>query len=116
MNRILNILIVFFFFIWILPLGAFFAPAQEKIACHGQRAICLCSHRVAKNEDKVVAQALTKGPSGTHKEEGASNADHSLFVLPRDFSSDKSAAFFFSQQQTCYSLLAVCRVEHIPKV
>lgn len=53
MQRTLSLTVLAIFFIWILPLGAFIKPSQEKKVCNGQRAICLCSHLIiAKQKDK----------------------------------------------------------------
>ncbi|MCA9408094.1 MAG: hypothetical protein KC733_05355, partial [Candidatus Omnitrophica bacterium] len=73
MQRFLSIVILVLFFIWILPLGAFIKPNQEKKACHGRRAICLCSHLIAKQLAKMADKVLLKqGHSSTEKESSGS--------------------------------------------
>lgn len=104
--------ILLLFLIWILPLGAFIAPSQEKLACRGQRAICLCTHVAAKGK----AKTWTKSSSGTHKEEGGSSGGHNFLLITPEPLQDKNATHFFSQHSLRYSLLTVCAIEHIPKV
>lgn len=79
MKKLLSISITFIFLIWILPLGAFIAPAKEGLACAGQRAICLCSHLLAKAQNGIKAKQLIINSSAPQKENtGAEN----LYLFP----------------------------------
>lgn len=64
-------------FLWILPLGNFIKPSQEKVVCDGQRAFHMCSmgnlvdsesedSRVKfTNPGNVTEKAKTSGSAGT---------------------------------------------------
>ena len=41
-EKIIILIFIISFILWILPLGFFIKPSQEKFACDGQRAICMC--------------------------------------------------------------------------
>ena len=105
------------FFIWVLPLGVFIGPSQEKTACNGQRAMCLCSHIQAKAKSGPVQSVGLKANSDSNKESSASGGAAGHYYL---------AAHLFVQNNlnqsavTDPAFLAYCNpsirsVEHIPK-
>ena len=116
MSRHFSCLILILFVVWILPLGAFIDPAKEKLACDGQRAICLCHHRLIKQQDSRSGKLLIKIPAGTEKENspGSLSPDFLLAQLKKIFS--KENIFGFEQAHTQYSLLIIRSIEHVPKV
>ena len=48
MFRLTSLIATTCFVLWILPLGAFIKPSQEKIACDGKRAFHMCSMSMGK--------------------------------------------------------------------
>ncbi len=72
MLRAVILFFMFCFFLWILPLGVFISPANEKMACDGQRAICLCSHAQSTVKGNSMEGFGLKTISGGHKEEASS--------------------------------------------
>jgi len=115
MRRIISTLIIFLFFIWILPLGAFIRPEKEEKACNGQRAICLCSHLLAKHRPQQVASSLLKNGTGTAQKESPGSASH-FFIFPDNIirlAVNKNV--FFSDDILLYISAVPRPVEHVPK-
>ena len=105
------------FLIWILPLGIFFKPSQEQIACNGQRAICLCSHLMAKQEAKNVGKTIYKGSGSSQKEQNGSGGSSNQFLLTQKKNqSNNQISLYHRQQSILYSLLVVRSIDHVPKV
>ncbi len=48
MKKIISLFSVVTLFLWILPLGSFIKPSQEKMACGGNRAFHMCSMKMGK--------------------------------------------------------------------
>lgn len=76
-------------FAWIMPLGAFIKPSQEKTACDGRRAFHMCSmvkvgasSAVKPSEGRVTlssAAAIDKLPKASA---GGANHDFGLNPIP----------------------------------
>ncbi len=117
MRHLVSMLTVFLFFIWILPLGFFIKPSQEKVACNGQRAICLCSHLVAKQAVKNVGKMIYKNGGGSHQKEnnGSGGSSHHYLLAQRMNSFSQKIFSYHQQQSVLYSLIVVNPVEHVPK-
>lgn len=82
LKRCFSFFTVLLFFIWILPLGVFIKPSQEKQACDGQRAICLCSHLLAKQAAKAAGKILLKnGASSSTQKESSGGVSHDFLVM-----------------------------------
>jgi len=107
---------IIFFFAWLLPLGVFITPSQEKIACGGKRAICLCSH---KPDQGKVAHEATQTPS---YQSGASQAHELASGTFHPFESfafnlnvvAKSAAL--NPYRFHYFFRSNHRIDHVPKI
>jgi hypothetical protein len=56
------------FFVWLLPLGIFIKPSQEKVACDGQRAMCMCSVHFAHKASSNPLEGITTANSNGSKE------------------------------------------------
>ena len=46
--RFFSFFVLICLFVWLLPLGAFIKPSQEKIACDGHRAFHMCCMMLGK--------------------------------------------------------------------
>ncbi len=116
MRRFIGFLTVLLFFIWILPLGIFIKPSQEKVACDGQRAICLCSHLIAKQEAKNAGKTIYKGSGAAQKEQnGPGGSSHHFLVAQKKNQINRQLSLYHQQQSFLYSLLVVRSIEHVPK-
>ena len=116
MRKLISIFLAFEFFIWLLPLGAFIDPAKEKLACDGQRAICLCSHLLAKHHSPMgIDKILFQSASEVQKEKNNSAGQNFLFTSLSNLI-NPSERFSFQTKQLLYTLLAAKPVEHVPKI
>ena len=81
MQRAVSSLLVIFFILWILPLGYFIKPSQEKVACDGQRAICMCCCHMFKKTSNSPGKVMLSGATqGTSKEAPSSGGASNYFL------------------------------------
>jgi len=114
MRRFISLLIIVLFFIWIIPLGVFITPDKEKKTCNGQRAICLCSHLIAKKMAKMAGKMyLTSG--GVNKEQGSSSASHDFLIALFKNQINKNISPHFQKATVVCNRLIVKPIEHVPK-
>ncbi len=105
------------FFIWILPLGIFIKPSQEKIACDGQRAICLCSHAKSKIKSSPIEGYGLKSNSNTSKESNASGgAGHYYLAAHLPIQNNLAVRVLNDAMFLAYRNPFLRSIEHIPKV
>ena len=115
MRRVISITAVFVFVMWILPLGVFVVPSQEKAFCDGQRAICLCSH-ITKSKDASAVKTIAKGNAVTPKESSGFSSSHYEGSFTSLNIRNTKANRPLVRESSLYDLLVSCPVEHIPKV
>lgn len=112
MPMLRNIFIVFAFVLWILPLGVFIKPIDEKKVCDGKRAICMCSFK-GQAKTGVVKQFLLKHIPSSEKNTPSGNGNYLVF----DFNQINSMASsgFSNNTSNLYFLIAYKPIEHVPK-
>ncbi len=117
MRKIVLSITALLFLIWILPLGIFIKPSQEKLACNGQRAICLCSHLMAKQLAKTTGKPIYKGGGTTEQKEHSApgGSSHYFSVAQKKNQINKHFSFYHQQQSCLYSLLVARSIDHVPK-
>lgn len=117
MRKIILLLTVLLFFIWILPLGVFIKPSQEKKVCNGQRAICLCSHLIAKRVAKDASKTIYKGGGGAGQKEqsGPGGASHHYLYVQKKNRFNRQYSSYHQKQSILYSFLVIRPIEHVPK-
>jgi hypothetical protein len=113
-KRVISFSVLILFTLWILPLGVFVRPSDEKKFCDGQRAICLCKHlidkQMAKNAGKILLRSMTASPE---KESGSSSGPQ--FLLADAFSLDKSdQVVALLDEDKIHSFQFIRTIEHIP--
>jgi hypothetical protein len=117
MKPLVGFLTVVLFFIWLLPLGIFIKPSQEKVACDGQRAICMCSvHFAHKSPSNPLGGIATANPNANKEAPsnggGAGNYFESgLSVL----SVTHSSILPDFQVELIPSLQFINPIEHVPR-
>ena len=117
MRYLIASITLFLFFVWILPLGAFIKPSQEKTACDGQRAICMCSHLAAPKSSSASGRMIYKSSGGETQKEHSGGGSSNQFLLTQNRPQiNKQASFYYHQQVPLYSLLLIQSIEHIPKI
>ncbi len=115
-DRCVSVLVLFLFFVWIIPLGAFIDPSKEDKACGGQRAICLCSLHLEKNQNRNHAPKIAITNPGVNKESRpAGGASHDFLLSKRDLLKNSSNSFYLIDDIFSYQFSALRVVEHIPK-
>ncbi len=115
MKHFVGFFTIALFFLWLLPLGIFIKPAQEKIACGGKRAICLCSHKPQEGKPAHAAEAQTSYQSGIAQvHELASGVAHAFESVSLQLNViSKSSAL--NPYRFDYSFRKISRIEHVPK-
>lgn len=115
MKKILITITAVLFFIWIMPLGIVIKPAFEKLACGGQRAICMCSSLTSQPGEGDNASYLSSTGASQQgpKRSGGSGA---LFWLAQAavHTIDK-LCFYHPITPPVYSFRYAHRIDHIPK-
>ncbi len=115
--RVMCVIILLCFFIWILPLGAFIRVTDEQEVCGGQRAICLCSHHLAKNKSSSHGKVVIVNPGGVNKEAGsAGGPGHDFLLENRKDIANSSISNYFEKIPNLYNLLISKSIDHVPKV
>ncbi len=116
MKKIIKILTTVLFFIWILPLGVFIKAEQEKKACNGQRAICLCSHLVAKQLAKNAGKTFIQtSASASASKENSGRANHNFLIWDSDLTSKKKRTAYIYSSSFLYSIKTSRVIESVPK-
>ncbi len=115
MSRLLCITVVSFFILWLLPLGIFIKPSQEKLACDGQRAVCLCTHVQAKAKANSIEGYGLKAGSESKEANASSGAGH-YFMNAYAFANENiRMSRFEAQEFIAYRNPFLKSIEHIPK-
>lgn len=118
MKKLASGIILIIFTAWVLPLGAFFKPEQEKTACNGERAICLCTHIAKKQAAKMDGQQYFKYAGNTDKEKGGSSSFGLEFIHTinnaHDFNLAKNTFYLISFLNT--RQIFARPIEHVPLV
>jgi hypothetical protein len=88
MKRFISLLSALTIFVWIMPLGAFIKPSQEKTACGGHRAFHMCSMGQAPpSNPESSSKACFKNNGQTHRQAQSSASGENDFVIARDVES-----------------------------
>jgi hypothetical protein len=115
MKRLLPSLLVVSFILWILPLGSFIKPSQEKLACDGQRAMCMC-HVLILKSDKVMEPGLMIKAGSSANKENSSGSGNNYFVSARPaLALNVHAASIFDNQFLTYKNPYLAALEYVPK-
>jgi len=114
MKNSLTIFIVSTFLLWILPLGFFIQPSQEKTACDGQRAMCMCRLGAPK-ADKPVMAGININAASAHKDNSSSASNY--FVSPKAIIlAHLSVNPLGANQFLPFTSLFILPLEHVPKI
>jgi hypothetical protein len=118
MKKILTSLILLGFILWILPLGYFIKPSMEKLACDGQRAMCMCRCMLGhRSVDRAMEAGVVLKTGSSSNKENSSGGSSNYFV------SAKSAAVLnvhavsvFENQFLTYKNPFLASIEYVPKI
>ncbi len=105
------------FVLWILPLGYFIKPAQEKAACDGQRAMCMCHVFIPKLTDKAADSTGTfKEPTGSANKENSGGAGNYFLSAKPHIVLDLRSRSLFDNQPSSYANPFLASLEYVPKI
>jgi len=69
-------------FLWLLPLGAFIKPSQERIACDGKRPFHMCQMMAGKAERPTTSKiAISNNSSTGHEAKSSASGGDDLILL-----------------------------------
>ena len=115
MKRWLALFLLTSFILWILPLGCFIKPSQEKMACDGQRAMCMCSVMMGhKAVDKAMAGISLKAASPS--KENSSSAGNYFVQAKSIIALNLPSASLFENQSLAYKNPFLASLEYVPKI
>lgn len=117
MRNVVLLSVAFSFFIWILPLGVFIKPAQEKLACDGQRAVCMCSHGMSQPLVHKAGETIYQSPGGfTTKEHHNPGGGSNQFLLAQNIDLlSRQEGGFFLEGSFLFTSTVFPLIEHVPK-
>ena len=106
------------YFIWIIPLGAFIKPSQEKFACGGKRAICLCNHIDKESKSNSAQECSFQVNPGPNEEINTSNGQISQYYLATHIDSQQAlnSVILNTPLYIGYHNPFFKSIEHVPKV
>jgi hypothetical protein len=64
MRKVVSLFITLAVLVWLMPLGAFIKPSEEKSACGGKRAFHMCSMMQAKADPNPSTTPVFQSASG----------------------------------------------------
>lgn len=114
MQRAVSSFVAVLFLIWILPLGVFIKPSQEKVACDGQRAMCMCHAFIPKVSDKAMEPGINLRAGASTNKENPSAGNYFISVKPAAILSSHLASLF-QNQLIPYRSPFLASLEHVPK-
>jgi len=114
--KILTSMLVFSFILWVLPLGYFIKPSQEKAACNGERAICMCHAVIFKSVAKSMETGMSLKAGQAANKENSSGPGNSFISAKSILNLNSPSGFVFERQIFCYSNPFLNVIESVPKV
>jgi len=116
MTRVLIFLLLLSFILWILPLGYFIKPCQQKLACDGERAMCMCHVMMVKSPDKAMEHGVGIKEGASTNKEGSSGSAGNYFFSPRNIVSlNLHSSSFFENPFLTYQNPFLAAIEYVPK-
>jgi hypothetical protein len=117
MKRLLASFLVISFIVWILPLGYFIKPSQQKLACDGQRAMCMCYAMGHKSPDKAMEAGISlKAGSSTNKENSSGGGGNYFVSAKPVVALNLQSVSVFEYQFLSYNSPFLAALEYVPKV
>jgi hypothetical protein len=117
MKRSLVLFLVVSFILWILPLGFFIKPSLQKLACDGQRAMCMCHIFMPKSPDHSMESSVVfKAGASTGKENTSSGGSNYFVSAKPALALNLPFASFFENQHLCYKNPYLAALEYVPKI
>ncbi len=122
MHRTFSAFVTLCLVFWLMPLGAFIKPSQEKTACDGKRAFHMCSMMsggetagAAKSYDGMVKMSNASGVEKTSKTSVSSGGDDLLLLAVAASAANNPSLRFQREENTSLQFLLNRPVEPPPK-
>ncbi len=117
MKRSLSSFLLVCFVLWVLPLGFYIKPSLQKLACDGQRAICMCHAFVFKTSDQAMEPGIALKPgASTNKENASGGTSNNYISLKPAVILNLQQASFFETQYFSYKSPFLAALEYVPKI
>jgi hypothetical protein len=116
MKKLLPLFLAVSFILWVLPLGFFIKPSQQKLACDGQRAMCMCHALVFKSSDKAMEPGLALKAGSSPNKENSSGAGNYFVSAKPAVALNLQSASVFENQFLSYKSPYLAALEYVPKV
>jgi len=117
MKKLLASFLLVSFILWVLPLGVFIKPSLQKLACDGQRAMCMCHAFIPKSVDKAMEPGMALKAGGAANKENSSGGGSNYFVSARPaVTLNLHLTSFFENQHLCYKSPFLAALEYVPKI
>jgi len=113
-RRLISSLTFVLFFIWLLPLGIFIKPSQEKVVCDGQRAICMCHAFVPKASASAVEPGINLKAGTSSNKENPSGGNYFVSTKPVVILNSYLMSLF-QNQFFPYKSPSLVSLEQVPK-
>ena len=117
MLRIFSLFSAAVFLSWLLPLGVFIAPSQQKWVCGGQRAICMCESipKKALSKNSLSGESV-KAVSGVQKDQrGPTGASYAFIASHDPFDWVSQSVFSNDRIESHYLNPSLIILDHVPK-
>lgn len=116
MRRTVSLLVLVLFLVWILPLGVFIKPADEQKVCAGQRAICLCTHKMTQDKPAGAGKIMLTNTGALNKESfSPAGASHDFWSADLAETFRHGRMIDFLDPTVLSPLLFIKQIEHVPK-
>ena len=119
MKRLLILFLLISFTLWILPLGYFIKPSMQKLACDGQRAMCMCCCMFGhhKSVDKAMEAGIALKACSSSNKENSSGGSSTYFVSVKPaVTLNLHAVSVFENQFLTYKNPFLASIDHVPKI
>lgn len=101
---------------WILPLGYFIKPSQEKIACDGQRAFHMCTMNLVKPASEAADSRVKFTNPGTTTEKAKDSGMGAQTLLQNPVNFYPPFGFQFLKFRSTLSLSSISNpIDHPPQ-
>ena len=117
LKRLTALSVISLFSFWLIPLGSFIKPSQEKTACGGQRAVCCCSVMKSELNGKTMEPPAIQGSANNLKETNSPGGNAGHYYLATDPHALESLLMgtFELSMKFYYQSPLLGSIEHVPK-
>lgn len=115
-KRIEALIVCFSVIVWLLPLGVFIKPSEEKVACGGKRALHMCTMNMkARTQDSGQGLKITSGSGQIDKQNPASGGGNDYVLNSRIRMDREWRSWCVAQDPILRRSILPSGIEHVPK-